>query len=158
MSGCSYVVDAFHKNFAASGSSGKMIMMLVEAIDIYLIGTVMLVFGMGLYELFISNLSIAESHKYSHPPHDDTTSYGSNLFGLFKLLERPKWLEINSVNELKTKLGHVIVMVLLVGLLEKSKKVVISTTTDLLCFSFAVLLASGCLYLLSRLINKPEST
>jgi len=34
----------------------------------------MLVFGMGLYELFISNLDIAK-----------TSSYESNFFGLFKL-------------------------------------------------------------------------
>jgi Uncharacterized protein family, UPF0114 len=46
--------------------------------DIYLIGTVMLVFGMGLYELFICNLDIAK-----------TSSYGSNLFGLFRLQVSP---------------------------------------------------------------------
>jgi len=38
--------------------------------DLFLIGTVMFVFGTGLYELFISNMDM---------------SYGSNLFGLFNL-------------------------------------------------------------------------
>jgi uncharacterized membrane protein YqhA len=38
--------------------------------DMFLVGTVMFVFGTGLYELFISNTD---------------NSYGSNLFGLFKL-------------------------------------------------------------------------
>jgi uncharacterized membrane protein YqhA len=42
--------------------------------DVYLIGTVMLVFGMGLYELFICNFDIAK-----------TSPYGSNLLGLFRL-------------------------------------------------------------------------
>lgn len=42
--------------------------------DIYLIGTVMLVFGMGLYELFISNLDVAK-----------TSVQRSNLLGLFQL-------------------------------------------------------------------------
>ncbi|EHA8587731.1 hypothetical protein COCNU_scaffold003089G000020 [Cocos nucifera] len=121
-------------------SGGRAIFMLVEAIDIYLVGTVMLVFGMGLYELFISNFDVAK-----------TTSYGSNLLGLFKLQERPKWLEIQSVNELKTKVGHVIVMVLLVGLFDKSKKVTISTPKDLLCFAASILLSSSSLYLLSKL-------
>lgn len=67
------------------------------------------------------------------------------------LQERPRWLEIKSVNELKTKLGHVIVMLLLIGLFDKSKKAAINTPLDLLCFSAAVLLSSGCLYLLSKL-------
>lgn len=39
----------------------------------------MLVFGMGLYELFISNLDIAKSISEEKVPHR------SNLFGLFVL-------------------------------------------------------------------------
>lgn len=135
--GCWFMKNCFAEY---AGSGGKVILVMVEAIDVYLIGTVMLIFGMGLYELFISNLDIVK-----------TTSCGSNLLGLFELTERPQWLEIQSVNELKTKLGHVIVMVLLIGLFEKSKKVTISSSTDLLCFAVSILLASGSLYLLSML-------
>lgn len=57
------------------------------------------------------------------------------------------------MNELKTKVGHVIVMVLLIGLFENSKKVVITTATDLLYFSASILLSSGCLFLLSKLTS-----
>lgn len=138
--GSTFVVAAFTDYFV---KQGKVIMTLVEAIDVYLLGTVMLVFGMGLYELFVSNLDSATS-----------ANNRSNLFGLFPLKERPPWLEIKSVNELKTKLGHVIVMILLVGLLEKSKLVEISSTRDLLCFSASILLSSGSLYLLSRLTQE----
>ncbi|XP_010275165.1 PREDICTED: uncharacterized protein LOC104610309 [Nelumbo nucifera] len=145
--GCTYVVASFMEYFV---SHTIVISLLIEAIDIYLVGTVMLVFGMGLYELFISNLDIAKSFSSKE------TAYRSNLFGLFALKERPKWLEIKSVNELKTKLGHVIVMVLLVGLFEKSKKVVISSSLDLLCFSTSILLSSSCLYLLSRLNSSKQ--
>jgi len=116
---------------------------------VYLMGTVMLIFGMGLYELFVSTLEVAgeagEACEVQGP------ACGSNLFGLFRLTERPKWLEIRSLDELKTKLGHVIVMILLVGMFEKSKKVPINTGLDLLCFSASILLSSGCLYLLSKL-------
>lgn len=45
--------------------------------DVYLLGTVMLVFGMGLYELFVSNLDIAKSLSEA--------KHRSNLFGLFPL-------------------------------------------------------------------------
>ena len=70
--------------------------------------------------------------------------------------ERPKWLEIRSLDELKTKLGHVIVMILLVGMFEKSKKVPINSGLDLLCFSASILLASGCLFLLSKLHSSSD--
>lgn len=39
----------------------------------------MLVFGMGLYELFVSNLNSADSQP------DQKDVYRSNLFGLFTL-------------------------------------------------------------------------
>ncbi|KAJ9128903.1 hypothetical protein P3X46_034352 [Hevea brasiliensis] len=140
--GCTYVVSSFMEYFV---NHGKVIILLVEAIDVYLLGTVMLVFGMGLYELFVSNLDIAKSLSGQSVPHR------SSLFGLFTLKERPKWLEVKTVNELKTKLGHVIVMLLLIGFFEKSKTAVMHSPMDLLCFSASVLLCSGCLYLLSKL-------
>lgn len=52
-------------------------------VDIYLLGTVMLVFGLGLYELFISNLDTSES--LSH----DKFSNRSSLFGMFTLKVAP---------------------------------------------------------------------
>ncbi|KAL1224719.1 hypothetical protein V5N11_027881 [Cardamine amara subsp. amara] len=140
--GCMYVVDSF---IAYSVNRGQVILLLVEAIDIYLLGTVMLVFGMGLYELFISNLDTSES--ISH----DFASKRSNLFGMFVLKERPQWLEVKSVSELKTKLGHVIVMLLLIGLFDKSRKIAINSVTDLLCISVSIFFSSACLFLLSRL-------
>ncbi|PSR91343.1 GREB1-like protein [Actinidia chinensis var. chinensis] len=140
--GCTYVVSAFQQYLV---NRGKVIFLLVEAIDVYLLGTVMLVFGVGLYELFISTLDTAKLQSEENFP------YRSNLFGLFTLKERPKWLEIKTVNELKTKLGHVIVMLLLIGLFDKSMKAIIHSPVDLLCFSASVCLCSGCLYLLSRL-------
>uniref|UniRef100_A0ACD5ZBE4 Uncharacterized protein n=2 Tax=Avena sativa TaxID=4498 RepID=A0ACD5ZBE4_AVESA len=138
LKGCTFVIDAFIEYYLRG--DGKVVFMLIEAIDMYLIGTVMFVFGTGLYELFISNMDIAKQ-----------SSEGSSLFGLFRLPERPKWLEIHSVSDLKTKLGHVIVLVLLVGISEKSKRVTITSCTDLFCFAASILLSSGCLYLLSKL-------
>ncbi|XP_027181288.1 uncharacterized protein LOC113779774 [Coffea eugenioides] len=145
--GCSYVVASFEEYFV---NRGKVMFSLVEALDVYLLGTVMLVFGMGLYELFISNLDKAKSFADERVPHR------SNFFGLFTLKERPQWLEIKSVNQLKTKLGHVIVMLLLIGLFDKTKKAAILSPLDLLCFSASVLLSSGCLYLLSKLNHSED--
>ena len=40
--------------------------------------------------------------------------------------ERPKWMKITSLDELKTKVGHVIVMILLVKMFGRSKMVKIA--------------------------------
>ncbi|KAH0643891.1 hypothetical protein KY289_034865 [Solanum tuberosum] len=143
--GCSCVIASFQGYMA---SRANVIVHLVEAIDMYLLGTVMLVFGMGLYELFISNLDKGKSMS------GETTPYRSNLFGMFTLKERPRWLEITTVSGLKTKIGHVIVMLLLIGLFDKSKRAVIHSPFDLLCFAASVFLCSCCLYLLSRLTDE----
>ncbi|CAF1784492.1 unnamed protein product [Brassica oleracea var. botrytis] len=47
--------------------------------------------------------------------------------------ERPKWMKISSLDELKSKAGHVIVMILLVKMFQRSKMVTIATGLDLLC-------------------------
>jgi hypothetical protein len=168
-------------------------------------GTVMLIFGMGLYELFVSSLDVSSSGDglIANGTRKMSTRGGSNLFGLFTLRvcvfhqccdrslqsmyrkdvglwpipgkmgwfyrrlygmkdprtltigllcqERPKWLEIGSLSELKIKLGHVIVMILLVGMFEKSKKVPITSGLDLLCFCVCIVFSSASLFLLSKL-------
>ncbi|KAL6326857.1 hypothetical protein AAG906_012132 [Vitis piasezkii] len=67
--------------------TGKMVLRLVEAIDVYLAGTVMLIFGMGLYGLFISNV------PPDVPPSVDRALKGSSLFGMFAL-KRSKMVTI----------------------------------------------------------------
>jgi uncharacterized membrane protein YqhA len=53
--------------------------MNLAAADVYLAGTVMLIFGMGLYGLFISNTPPDVS------PSVDRALKGSSLFGMFAL-------------------------------------------------------------------------
>ncbi|MCO5563384.1 hypothetical protein L7F22_017025 [Adiantum nelumboides] len=117
----------------------------VKCIDVYLTGTVMLIFGMGLYGLFISNVAT------NLPPKEDRALQNSSLFGMFFLQERPKWMRIASLDELKTKLGHVVVMILLVKMFERSKAVVIATGADLLSYSVSIFLTSGALLVLRHL-------
>ncbi|XP_066398208.1 uncharacterized protein [Miscanthus floridulus] len=112
---------------------------------VYLAGTVMLIFGMGLYGLFISNASA------DVPSESDRALSGSSMFGMFALKERPKWMKITSLDELKTKVGHVIVMILLVKMFERSKMVTIATGLDLLSYSICIFLSSASLYILHML-------
>ncbi|CAM6099246.1 unnamed protein product [Calypogeia fissa] len=161
LKGCLFVAHSYQEYFRACFGGGvhtsRVILYLVEAVDVYLMGTVMLIFGMGLYELFVSSLEVPGGMCRVLPDGARSTVCGSNLFGLFRLRQRPKWLEIRSLDELKTKLGHVIVMILLVGMFEKSKKVIVHTSMDFLCFSASILLSSGALYLLSILHHHSSS-
>nr|CAD1833550.1 unnamed protein product [Ananas comosus var. bracteatus] len=148
LNGCVYIVDAYRVYWTScirGLHTGQMVLRLVEAIDVYLAGTVMLIFGMGLYGLFISNV---------HPEVPSTVDRalkGSSLFGMFALKERPKWMKISSLDELKTKVGHVIVMILLVKMFERSKMVTIATGMDLLSYSVCIFLSSASLYILHNL-------
>ncbi|XP_023737302.1 uncharacterized protein LOC111885267 [Lactuca sativa] len=148
LNGCVYIVDAYKVYWTSCSKgvhTGKMVLRLVEAIDVYLAGTVMLIFAMGLYGLFISNA------PGNVAPADDRALKGSTLFGMFALRERPKWMKISSLDELKTKVGHVIVMILLVKMFERSKMVTIATGLDLLSYSVCIFLSSASLYILHNL-------
>lgn len=153
LNGCIYIVDAYKVYWTSCVKgihTGQMVLRLVEAIDVYLAGTVMLIFGMGLYGLFISNV------PPNVAPNVDRAVKGSSLFGMFSLKERPKWMKISSLDELKTKVGHVIVMILLVKMFERSKMVTIATGLDLLSYSICIFLSSASLYILQHL-HKPEA-
>ncbi|KAL0377172.1 UNVERIFIED_CONTAM: hypothetical protein Scaly_0834800 [Sesamum calycinum] len=148
LNGCIYIFDAYKVYWISCVKgvhSGQMVLRLVEAIDVYLVGTVMLIFGMGLYGLFISNV------PPDIPPAIDRALKGSSLFGMFALKERPKWMKISSIDELKTKVGHVIVMILLVKMFERSKMATITTGMELLSYSVCVFLSSASLYILHNL-------
>ena len=56
-----------------------MILKYLLNADVYLAGTVMFIFGMGLYGLFISNV------PPDVPPSVDRALKGSSLFGMFAL-------------------------------------------------------------------------
>ncbi|KAL2536712.1 uncharacterized protein Fot_18181 [Forsythia ovata] len=148
LNGCVYIFDAYKVYWTSCVKgihTGQMVLRLVEAIDVYLAGTVMLIFGMGLYGLFISNV------PSDVEPATDRALQGSSLFGMFALKERPKWMKISSLDELKTKVGHVIVMILLVKMFERSKMVTITTGVDLLSYSVCIFLSSASLYILHNL-------
>lgn len=148
LNGCVYIVESFKvywTNCVKGVHTGQMVLRLVEAVDVYLAGTVMLIFGMGLYGLFISDL------PGNVPANQDRALANSSLFGMFTLKERPRWMRISSLDELKTKLGHVIVMILLVKMFERSKTVMITSGLDLLSYSMCIFLSSASLFVLHNL-------
>lgn len=58
---------------------------------------------------------------------------------------------MKSVSQAKSKIGHAVMMMLQVGVLEKFKSIPIVTSLDLACFAGAVFVSSACIFLLSKL-------
>ena len=87
-----YINHAHPENFHENVVGG-----IIGAVDLYLIGVVMLLFSFGLYELFISDIDAAKDESG----------------------EENKILAIHSLDQLKDKISKVIVMVLVVGFFKK---------------------------------------
>jgi uncharacterized membrane protein YqhA len=99
---------------------------IIGAVDLYLIAIVMLIFGFGLYELFISEIDQAKSSNAS------------------------KILEIHSLDQLKDKLAKVIVMALVVGFFQKMIHTKFTGALEMMYFSISILVLSLGLYFLHK--------
>jgi len=97
---------------------------VVEIIDGYLLATVLLIFALGLYELFINKLDIA----------DDAKVAGSVLV-------------INSLDDLKNRLAKVILMILIVKFFEHAISMKYANSLELLYLSGGIALVGLALYL-----------
>ncbi len=71
------------QNEISSKVSKKLVVAMIEVIDLFLLGTVFYITSLGLYELFID-----------------------------EFIEVPKWLEIRTIDDLKARLISVVVVVL----------------------------------------------
>jgi len=74
-----------------------------------------------------------------------------NIVGGMKFESPPGWLGMQSIAEAKSKIGHAVMMILQVGVLEKFKDIPLVTGLDLACFAASVLTSSACFFVLSRL-------
>jgi len=99
---------------------------IIGAVDLYLMAVVMFIFGFGLYELFISDIDVAKGQGVS------------------------KILEIHSLDELKDKLGKVIVMVLIVNFFQRVLFTEYNGALDLVYFAVSILALALALYYLHK--------
>ncbi|KAG8632534.1 hypothetical protein MANES_18G031533v8 [Manihot esculenta] len=138
LEGCSLILESYFHYFSSlsqSSDQGQMVQLLIEAIDLSLVGTAMLIFGVGLHVILVGpNHSKAKRQWLPE----------SNFFGLF-------YLKMESVTQAKYRIGYAAIMILQVGLLEKFKKVPLVTSLDLACFAGAVLVSSASIFDLSKL-------
>ena len=97
---------------------------VVEIVDGYLLGAVLLIFALGLYELFISKLDAAKGSETSN-----------NV------------LLIDSLDDLKTRLAKVILMILIVKFFEHVIDMHFSAPLDLLYLAGGIALIGLALHL-----------
>jgi len=121
---CGEFLHAFSSPEAYEEFGKTTVTHLVSAIDDYLIGTVFLIFGIGLYELFISKIDIAEN--------DETSS---------------KVLVIHDLDALKEKIAKVVIMVLIVTFFKHAINIKYQDMTSLLYLSIGILLIAISIYL-----------
>ncbi|MEN8175244.1 MAG: YqhA family protein [Pseudomonadota bacterium] len=103
---------------------------VVEMVDGFLLATVLLIFGMGLYELFVSKIDQAAQ--------SETAS---------------KVLFITSLDDLKSRLAKVVLMILIVRYFEYALRMDFQTALDLLYFAAGIALLGLALYV-SHLADK----
>ena len=95
----------------------RIISHIVEVVDGYLLATVMLIFSLGLYELFISDIDQAHGSKSSS-----------------------KILVISSLDDLKSRLAKVIMMILIVTLFEEALNMKLTAPLDLVYLGASIAL------------------
>ena len=126
------IIDAvifYNPLFDASiSSNNELLFKLISAIDLFLIGIVLLIFGFGIYELFVSEIDFANS-KFTEST-----------------------LKIRDLDQLKNKIIKVIIIVLIVKFFEKVLKFSENFTTpmDILYFGLSILSICVGYYLINR--------
>ena len=110
----------------AHGAGGEELSIaLISSVDSYLFATVLLIFAMGIYELFISKIDPASRTEDS----------------------RPNWLAIHSLDDLKSAVGKVIVMILIVRLFETAVQMKYDQPLHLVYLGISAVSVSLALYL-----------
>lgn len=141
LKGCTELVQSMQcfvpqlRDFKQTSADDKALLVsIIPAIDYYLFATVLLMFSMGIYELFISEIDPASRGKKS----------------------RPDWLNFKSLEDLKTHIGKVIVMILIVNFFEKSFSIDYKGPFDLMYLSGGIFLIGLTLIVTQNIKSHPH--
>jgi uncharacterized membrane protein YqhA len=101
-----------------------IITQVVKTVDSYLIASILLLFALGLYELFINRIDVA---------HDS----GETL----------RLLQVKTFDDLKDRVAKLILLALITEFFQYSLKLRFTTPLELLYLALAILMIGGALYL-----------
>jgi uncharacterized membrane protein YqhA len=97
---------------------------IVGIVDGYLLGAILVIFGLGLYELFIGNIAGVEQSPVA-----------------------PRLLQVRSIDDLKDKLGRVVLLILVVKFFQQALELKYQSPLDLMYLALGTLLVGAALYL-----------
>jgi uncharacterized membrane protein YqhA len=100
---------------------------VVSVVDGYLLAAIMLIFSLGLYELFINKIDAAEGSEVAS-----------------------RLLLIRSLDDLKNRLANVIIVILIVKFFQQALGLKYTYPLDLLYLAIGVVLIAAALYLSGR--------
>ncbi|OOZ37652.1 hypothetical protein BOW51_01320 [Solemya velesiana gill symbiont] len=109
---------------ARAALRGETVTHVVEIVDGYLLATFLLIFALGLYELFISKIDLAEGAENAS-----------------------QVLMIHSLDGLKERLAKVVLMILVVRYFEYALSMDFQSPLELLMFAGGIALLGAALYL-----------
>ncbi|PXX97258.1 YqhA family protein [Halomonas sp. LBP4] len=98
---------------------------IIMAIDIYLIAIVLLIFGLGVYRLFVSPIEQAEEHAPKHP------------------------FNVQSFDQLKDKIARVVILAVIIEFFRAVVDIRFQTPLDAIYLALSVLALAAALYLMS---------
>ena len=124
----SYVINSYATHAHPQGFHEQVVGGIIGAVDLYLIGVVMIIFSFGLYELFISDID----------PAKDEHGKENQL------------LAVHSLDQLKDNISKVIVMVLVVGFFQKVGHTEFNGALELFYLALSITAVSVGLYFLSK--------
>jgi uncharacterized membrane protein YqhA len=137
-------VDVFHllakvgayadPNLSAAASTelrADAVTRLVKIVDGYLLAAVMLIFALGIYELFISPIEVAQNSEFAS-----------------------RILLIRSLDDLKDRLTRLVLVLLVIEFLSQALKLKYQNLLDLLYLGFGILFVGGALYLSNHAVEK----
>lgn len=131
------IYNAFQSLVATSSDhayNDSIFIHVIGAVDLFLMGIVLIIFSFGIYELFISKIDIARLHTDI------------------------KILDISSLDELKNKFLKVIIMILIVNFFKTILKIQFTTPLEMLYYALSIFaLAFGGYFMQKKDKEEPES-
>jgi uncharacterized membrane protein YqhA len=102
----------------------EILAQVVSVIDNYLLGIVMLIFSLGLYELFVSRIELAERNELAS-----------------------RVLLIKSLDDLKDRLAKVILLILVIKFFQLALRMKYDSPLELLYLALGIVLVAGAVWL-----------
>ncbi|EPC04630.1 hypothetical protein L861_04735 [Litchfieldella anticariensis FP35 = DSM 16096] len=98
---------------------------VVVAVDIYLIAIVLMIFGLGVYKLFVSRIEKAEERDPVHP------------------------FNVRSLDQLKDKIARVVILAVIIEFFRAVVDIQFSSPLDAIYLALSVLALAAALYLMN---------